>query len=104
MRKEDYIVHFFFFQAEDGIRDLYVTGVQTCALPICGRRAARGSGEHPQHAARADAVGADPLLVPPPVTPDLRPGSVKASARMARSLEPRTGSAHGRWPASRFGT
>src|SRR5690349_22892964 len=24
----------FFFQAEDGIRDLYVTGVQTCALPI----------------------------------------------------------------------
>src|SRR2546430_7802883 len=27
---------FFFFQAEDGIRDLTVTGVQTCALPICG--------------------------------------------------------------------
>src|SRR5690349_22319086 len=26
----------FFFQAEDGIRDLYVTGVQTCALPIWG--------------------------------------------------------------------
>src|SRR5206468_4593577 len=25
---------FFFFQAEDGIRDLIVTGVQTCALPI----------------------------------------------------------------------
>src|SRR6267378_7559654 len=25
---------FFFFQAEDGIRDLYETGVQTCALPI----------------------------------------------------------------------
>src|SRR2546430_13355688 len=29
-------VLFFFFQAEDGIRDLTVTGVQTCALPICG--------------------------------------------------------------------
>src|SRR2546430_11901170 len=28
------IVFFFFFQAEDGIRDLTVTGVQTCALPI----------------------------------------------------------------------
>src|SRR6267378_115952 len=28
------VVFFFFFQAEDGIRDLYVTGVQTCALPI----------------------------------------------------------------------
>src|SRR5437868_13987811 len=26
---------FFFFQAEDGIRDRNVTGVQTCALPIC---------------------------------------------------------------------
>src|SRR5579875_2119278 len=29
---------FFFFQAEDGIRDHCVTGVQTCALPICSRR------------------------------------------------------------------
>src|SRR5690606_39646544 len=27
---------FFFFQAEDGIRDFHVTGVQTCALPISG--------------------------------------------------------------------
>src|SRR5690606_40964865 len=27
-----------FFQAEDGIRDFHVTGVQTCALPICKRR------------------------------------------------------------------
>src|SRR5699024_12164018 len=27
-------VEFFFFQAEDGIRDRNVTGVQTCALPI----------------------------------------------------------------------
>src|SRR2546430_7147752 len=27
-------IYFFFFQAEDGIRDLTVTGVQTCALPI----------------------------------------------------------------------
>src|SRR5260370_17156044 len=31
-------VIFFFFQAEDGIRDSSVTGVQTCALPISGRR------------------------------------------------------------------
>src|SRR5699024_11370684 len=28
-------VFLFFFQAEDGIRDRNVTGVQTCALPIC---------------------------------------------------------------------
>src|SRR5699024_11363021 len=31
------IVLFFFFQAEDGIRDRNVTGVQTCALPISHR-------------------------------------------------------------------
>src|SRR5688572_32994179 len=29
-----FVCFFFFFQAEDGIRDLTVTGVQTCALPI----------------------------------------------------------------------
>src|SRR3989441_8376966 len=29
-----YLCFFFFFQAEDGIRDKLVTGVQTCALPI----------------------------------------------------------------------
>src|SRR5256886_15418589 len=36
----------FFFQAEDGIRDLTVTGVQTCALPISdgGRPSARAAG------------------------------------------------------------
>src|SRR2546427_9815580 len=35
------MIIFFFFQAEDGIRDLTVTGVQTCALPIwsvCARQ------------------------------------------------------------------
>src|SRR5439155_12988479 len=38
---------FFFFQAEDGIRDGHVTGVQTCALPICelGRPAAPGGDQ-----------------------------------------------------------
>src|SRR2546430_12350940 len=36
LRLYEYVltVFFFFFQAEDGIRDLTVTGVQTCALPI----------------------------------------------------------------------
>src|SRR5256884_6253093 len=36
----------FFFQAEDGIRDVAVTGVQTCALPICdrARRVSAGRG------------------------------------------------------------
>src|SRR5204862_1951017 len=51
-------VIFFFFQAEDGIRDLYVTGVQTCALPICLRPRAEGredegeNGCHPESAQR----------------------------------------------------
>src|SRR5690606_40263934 len=31
-----FLVSSFFFQAEDGIRDFHVTGVQTCALPIFG--------------------------------------------------------------------
>src|SRR2546430_2858334 len=37
--RQEYLV-FFFFQAEDGIRVLTVTGVQTCALPICSSTAA----------------------------------------------------------------
>src|SRR5256886_696977 len=36
------VVCYFFFQAEDGIRDLTVTGVQTCALPISSRVASLG--------------------------------------------------------------
>src|SRR5256885_13037189 len=38
-------VFFFFFQAEDGIRDYKVTGVQTCALPIFS---SEGAGDAPQ--------------------------------------------------------
>src|SRR5256885_14029529 len=34
---------FFFFQAEDGIRDYKVTGVQTCALPISENDVSRGN-------------------------------------------------------------
>src|SRR3989454_11059622 len=50
------VVAFFFFQAEDGIRDYKVTGVQTCALPI-----------YPEGAAElaADALGLGPRGVRP---------------------------------------
>src|SRR2546429_9146256 len=50
----------FFFQAEDGIRDVAVTGVQTCALPIYPRAGCCGG----HAAARRDAGGdeADRLL------------------------------------------
>src|SRR5207253_5927782 len=40
----------FFFQAEDGIRDGHVTGVQTCALPISLRHAGRGRAQRLYHA------------------------------------------------------
>src|SRR6478736_3752697 len=48
------VVLYFFFQAEDGIRALTVTGVQTCALPIC-RRARRcpRRGRRPRRTAAA---------------------------------------------------
>src|SRR5207253_3623588 len=36
---------FFFFQAEDGIRDGHVTGVQTCALPISSSPSSRSLAE-----------------------------------------------------------
>src|SRR5947207_5548777 len=39
------VLLFFFFQAEDGIRDHCVTGVQTCALPICRGIAEVGDGD-----------------------------------------------------------
>src|SRR5206468_5585574 len=57
---------FFFFQAEDGIRDLIVTGVQTCALPICAvfeivemdsRRPSRRPGRRPWGGGRARRTG-----------------------------------------------
>src|SRR2546422_8530207 len=38
---------FFFFQAEDGIRDVAVTGVQTCALPIFLKGGDRADLVHP---------------------------------------------------------
>src|SRR5438094_355340 len=42
LRVSELIGFLFFFQAEDGIRDRTVTGVQTCALPISRRSARRG--------------------------------------------------------------
>src|SRR5437773_11973042 len=59
-------VCFFFFQAEDGIRDRDVTGVQTCALPISLRQAA-GAQLAPfsrEDALRRDCAGAKTDLVP----------------------------------------
>src|SRR6266496_5671274 len=52
---------FFFFQAEVGIRDLYVTGVQTCALPIFGEP--KVVGHHPADL-RGQPIDPSPKLGP----------------------------------------
>src|SRR5256885_7236578 len=62
------VFYFFFFQAEDGIRDYKVTGVQTCALPIFVEPdlGLRGLAVHRQRTAehQADVLGLRGLLVP----------------------------------------
>src|SRR5260221_4916273 len=54
---------FFFFQAEDGIRDHCVTGVQTCALPICLEAMVFGHGQVPHKESLARIKGIDVLLL-----------------------------------------
>src|SRR2546429_1356434 len=49
-------VCFFFFQAEDGIRDVAVTGVQTCALPILHRLTEEFRTRDPEQALAAAAA------------------------------------------------
>src|SRR5256886_3754027 len=82
---------FFFFQAEDGIRDLTVTGVQTCALPISIEV------KRPQ-----PAFDLDPILparehdlivrqIAPPSRRERRAGGGLARPRVARSEERRVG-------------
>src|SRR5207249_6919277 len=79
---------FFFFQAEDGIRDRNVTGVQTCALPIDPRSdAGEGGPEDPRRLTEDLLVGALPL-------PERRRGDLAADPdrddhqRVAREAEP----------------
>src|SRR3989449_7429389 len=59
-------VFFFFFQAEDGIRDVAVTGVQTCALPIWNT--VQGA-VRPQQPTTTDSVAGSPAPAPTPVAP-----------------------------------
>src|SRR5256886_15818877 len=58
------ILFFFFFQAEDGIRDLTVTGVQTCALPIFNKQGAL-SPEEFEHVKQHVVIGSQ-ILAPLP--------------------------------------
>src|ERR671923_801456 len=73
------IPFFFFFQAEDGIRDDLVTGVQTCALPICSgsrsaslharRRASVRTSAKPIASGRSCSIGVScwKIKAPPPL-------------------------------------
>src|SRR5438093_7482426 len=72
---------FFFFQAEDGIRDWSVTGVQTCALPIyedhvrarlggAVARAVTSLDDAIDRGNRAAEAGADVIFVEAPQTDD----------------------------------
>src|SRR5690625_551860 len=56
------INRYFFFQAEDGIRDGHVTGVQTCALPICQSAPAPAPAE--AAASQAPAAPEKPASAP----------------------------------------
>src|SRR5437867_8647506 len=56
---------FFFFQAEDGIRDRTVTGVQTCALPIFGESGTYDRRDPPDTGHRNGAPAANPPHGPP---------------------------------------
>src|SRR2546425_5550548 len=88
------MVFFFFFQAEDGIRDKLVTGVQTCALPIYLRRAGPGgvpgrTDRRPRGARvqrRHRLLG--PLLDP---GPELREALLALARQLLRSEERRVG-------------
>src|SRR5207237_2246754 len=76
----------FFFQAEDGIRDSSVTGVQTCALPI--------SNSFPQASFYLPIITSEDLITADTLSPTASPSSSTASLVMAektRSEERRVG-------------
>src|SRR2546427_4163070 len=102
---------FFFFQAEDGIRDLTVTGVQTCALPICPptiialmpitrpRASARGPPEFPGASLRSARMKLEPAVrrgpiawitpaVTAPTSPNGLPTATTRSPTRKRSESP----------------
>src|SRR2546422_8399060 len=82
---------FFFFQAEDGIRDVAVTGVQTCALPISTRQLrgyASSSGERRARGTRRSLAATE--RIPPSwfrVLPRGEPPEASRSARLVADFQ-----------------
>src|SRR5699024_2113453 len=92
----------FLFQAEDGIRDRNVTGVQTCALPICRSPRATSSRPRPASSPSPPGPATSPARPPPPTrkrgtesathpgrTPDTSPAGA-AMRDVLRRLAPGT--------------
>src|SRR2546430_10506304 len=92
---------FFFFQAEDGIRDLTVTGVQTCALPIFSRSGrTRRAYSHATERAQAPRPAQSPTSAE---TTSPRPARSQGTPPICRlRLSPVAPSCHGE-PAARVG-
>src|SRR3989442_7202769 len=88
---------FFFFQAEDGIRDADVTGVQTCALPISSRLGSRASAC--RNAARARSSWPRRNWTIPSHTSALLRSAGAARAVLSRAARSRA-SAESRWLAA----
>src|SRR5947209_15204893 len=92
---------FFFFQAEDGIRGIGVTGVQTCALPISGcrrsRSACRGSATRSCERANTTRVLRHPTWATSTPAREMQigednpPTSVRTASAFPRSEERRVG-------------
>src|SRR5205823_10513030 len=94
-----FMVVFFFFQAEDGIRDKLVTGVQTCALPIyylrellrCTRRWSGWCSARCTYRPSARAVRCAAARAGNPGPPGARPSTRSEERRVGkecRSLRP----------------
>src|SRR5699024_11817287 len=92
------LIFFFFFQAEDGIRDRNVTGVQTCALPIWAAVGADRRVE-PVPAPRSVARSAVPAAVDHLRAGTGRPGGGTADADRRDRRPGPAGSGHGPGPA-----
>src|SRR5689334_24709173 len=79
----------FFFQAEDGIRDGTVTGVQTCALPIWPTSPVNGTGSRARRFGRPSMADA---TVQPPASVGTRPRSEER--RVGKESRPRGAREH----------
>src|SRR5207245_6638375 len=89
---------FFFFQAEDGIRDATVTGVQTCALPISPSPAHLRQRPLP---CEGEAVSSSVEIIASSTSPRAARGSVRFPEIVRRSEERRVGKeCRSRWSGS----